>query len=202
VESDKRAEAQEADIWAAVRDRNAGYPFTAAEFGLPFAPQSASSELCSTPKSKKRTASGSMAGPSTPVTTRVNPPRAAKRTSPPSPMSTPRGWPPRPMAPAALRPDPSPTPQPRKSPQNSQAPLITGPKTAETPPDPPQAPKPPSRGEECTNAVILQAILARLEALERRGASAMGPPLPRASSAVNSLKATSTAASANASGSR
>jgi hypothetical protein len=210
---DRRADAQEAEIWAAVRDRNARYLFTAAaELGLPFASQNPSNDPCKMPTTgKKRTVSGStpaarpstpisfagpstpIAGPSTPVALRINPPRAAKRTPPPtqttpSPITTPRGWPPRPSAPTATRADPSPTPQPRKTLPGSQTLLTAGPKVAERPMEPPQIPKQPPPSGDNANTAILQAILARLEALEHRGANAAGP-LPLRTPATDSRTA-------------
>jgi hypothetical protein len=186
-EIEKRVVSQEAEISAAVRQQNARYLFTAAEeLGLSFAPQNPATDLFSTPTAgKKRTVSGSAPtrGPDTPTAPiRISLPRAAKRTpSPsatgPSPMATPRGRPSRPLNPPATRIDPSPTPQPKRPRLNPQTALSVEPRTAERPMDPP--PRLPPQGEDRTSLAMLQAILDRLEALERRETSVTRPP-PRA----------------------
>ena len=168
-----------------MKDRNARYLFTAAaELGLPFASQNPSAELGNVPTTpRKRTASGSTPGTGTltPVATRINPPRLAKHTPPhptvaTSPLSTPRGRPPKPPALAAARADPSPTPRPRKTPPNPRATLTAEPMFVEKVMGPPQVPRPPPQSEDRTSTALLQAILDRLEALERREVNVMRPP--------------------------
>jgi hypothetical protein len=178
----KRAEAQEAEISEAVRNKNARYLFTAAaELGLTFNAPHPPEGLCSTPTTgKKRTVSGSMAtaGPSTPAAIRTSLPRAAKRT--PSPMATPRGRTVEPLHLPSARADPSPTPQPRKAPPIAQPMLAAGSKAKVNPTPmgpPPQPPKPPAQRDDDATMTILQAILSRLDALEK-GDNAKPRPLP------------------------
>jgi hypothetical protein len=171
---EKRATAQEVEISAAVRNRNARYLFTAAEeLGLSFAPQNATADLFSTPTTgKKRTISGTIParGPDTPIPLRISLPRAAKRT--PSPADTPRGSTIAPMTLAGTRADPSPTPRPKKTLPNPQTPLDLGTNTSRNtelrrPPVAQQAKTPSEPRGDPSIVATLQLILTRLETLEK-----------------------------------
>jgi hypothetical protein len=149
---------------------------------------------------KKRTVLGSTParGPDrldTPISLRINPPRAAKCT--PSPTEILRGCA---LIPATLRNermDPSPTPQPRKTAPNPQLTLTTEsrPRSVVRPMDPPQIIRPALQSEDRTNMVILQAILAQLEALKHREVNTSRLSTSRTAPVANNTTAPSAVAS-------
>ncbi|KAI0285881.1 hypothetical protein BGY98DRAFT_1092709 [Russula aff. rugulosa BPL654] len=198
---DRRAAAQEAEIAAAVRNRNAPYFMSAAmSIGLSAVFEGPFDGPRPVPTTgKKRTASGaapnpgtSMAvtnmnssqmdsvatpdpGPATPRATRSNPPRAAKRSSP---LTTPRGRLATPVPVTPSRTDPSPTPRSKKAPTNPVAAI--GETGRNTPSQMPGKSNPtPHQGQLDAKAIMgaiqaaMNPFMMRLNALER---ASMPPP--------------------------
>jgi hypothetical protein len=187
-ELDRLAMTFQREIGAKAREKGKSYFIETAErLGLQVVQAKAPTEPTPPPSSpttgRKRTASGSRprttpATPTTPVATRINPPRAAKRNTSTSPA--PRGRDTTPTSQITSRVDPSPTPRLRK--KAPPPPIWPRPDPEEVRPVQAPPPGPPIMTPEQPNmadltARVLSKILARLEALEKRS---MPPPARQA----------------------
>ena len=165
TELDRRAAADEKEIAAKTRERGAAYLNSIADrLGLQVIPKGAPTQPVQL-AGLKRTVSGSTPKPAQtvpiPQATRVNPPRAAKKT--PSTSPAPRGR--LPLPPPAVQPERSSSPRGRQGTQPQLTTLRASPKT------PPMTLGQPDAAS--LTVIALTKILARLDALEKKS---MPPP--------------------------
>jgi len=167
-ELDRLAETFQSEIASKAREKGTRYFIDMAErLGLQITSEGIPADATSIPQTgRKRTASGSTPKPTpvvppTPLPTRVNPPRAAKRTNSNSPARRGRELTPSPQPTAQA--DLSLTPRPRK--RSVVSPTTPESNLSKVTPDQPDA--------AALTTTVLTKILARLEALEKLS---MPPP--------------------------